>query len=440
MLDETIWMALAGTGVVLFLLFLFLWLRAKVLGKRQSAEILRLKKQAYLMDKRIGDLQKQKNAMDLFFGTVSHEVRTPMNGILSTATFLLSTEMSEEQKRCVEQIQESGEGLLLLLDNLLNQARLESGIETTENRENELSKVWDDLQQSFVALLRRKEISLETYYRGNSRYLVRADTSLLRLFFANLVGLAIRAGQSADLIYLEGGFKNGDNNKFAATLIFYSRDSEANARWREEMKRDPFEAVQREDRKRIDLGSLNLSMAHKIINLWGGRMVWNQSGDKIELVLETNLEASKMKDQGGAKRLRSLLRDPLASGSRSLTLLVVEDDPTNRAVANMILKKMGHEVFLAEDGKRALEMVRATTFDVVLMDIDMPVMDGIEATKRIRAGEAGEDNKNLPVVTLTAFAVANDQEKYLAMGFSGFLTKPIDPGRLRTVLSDVSRG
>ncbi|MCC5788537.1 MAG: response regulator [Opitutales bacterium] len=439
MLDETILMALTGVAGVLFVLFCYLWLRTKGLAQKQAVEILRLKKETDQMEESIGDLQKQKNATDLFFGTVSHEVRTPMNGILSTAAFLLSTDLKEEQRNCVEQIQESGEGLLLLLDNLLNQARLESGIEMTENRENELSSVWDDLQQSFTALLRRKEISLETYYRGNSKYLVRADPSLLRLFFANLVGLAIRAGQSADLIYLEGGCQNGDSRKFVATLVFYSRDTEANARWREEMQRDPFEASQFENRKRIDLGSLNLSMAQKICRLWGGRMVWNQDGHKIELLLETNLEASKVKDRVAAKRLRSLLRDPLASGSRSLTLLVVEDDPTNRTVAKMILKKMGHEIFLAEDGKRALEMVRATSFDAVLMDIDMPVMDGIEATKRIRAGESGEENKSLPIVTLTAFAVANDREKYLGMGFSGFLTKPIEPSRMRTVLSQVTQ-
>jgi CheY-like chemotaxis protein len=118
-----------------------------------------------------------------------------------------------------------------------------------------------------------------------------------------------------------------------------------------------------------------------------------------------------------------------------LRVLVVEDDPVNLITANKIVKRLGHEAVSAIDGQKALEALRETSFDLVLMDVQMPVMDGVETTKRIRSGEAGEGNRRVPIIAMTAYAMLGDREKFLAAGMDDYLAKPVDIESFRTALA-----
>ncbi|WP_338667477.1 ATP-binding protein [Pseudodesulfovibrio methanolicus] len=118
-----------------------------------------------------------------------------------------------------------------------------------------------------------------------------------------------------------------------------------------------------------------------------------------------------------------------------LRVLVVEDDPVNLITANKIVKRLGHEAVSAIDGQKALEALRKTSFDLVLMDVQMPVMDGVETTKRIRSGEAGEGNRRVPIIAMTAYAMLGDREKFLAAGMDDYLAKLVDIESFRTALA-----
>lgn len=126
-----------------------------------------------------------------------------------------------------------------------------------------------------------------------------------------------------------------------------------------------------------------------------------------------------------------------ADAQQGQKVLVAEDDKTTQLVASMMLGKMGCQVEIASDGMEVLEKLRATRFDVVLMDVQMPRLDGAGATQAIRRGEAGEENKTIPIIAMTAYAMPGDKEKFLEIGMDGYLSKPVEMGDLRNVLGRI---
>ena len=128
----------------------------------------------------------------------------------------------------------------------------------------------------------------------------------------------------------------------------------------------------------------------------------------------------------------------LTNPNRSLSTLVVEDEPINQQILQAILNKLGHRTSLAENGQVALELLLSNHFDIVLMDVQMPEMDGFEATRKIRTSKKFEHIRNIPIIALTAYAMANDKERCLASGMSGYLAKPVDMQQLGTLLQQLT--
>jgi len=189
--------------------------------------------------------------------------------------------------------------------------------------------------------------------------------------------------------------------------------------------------------------NLSLALSKRIVEAMDGDVTLEPNrphGLRFKVTLELpGFIGAPVKDSNEKKPKPSMYKQALGKSFYSQNVLVVDDNAANRKVAMALLKKMGHNSEFAENGQEALDALREKGYDLVLMDIQMPVMGGVEATEKIRAGVAGEANQDIPIIAVTAFAMTADRERYLACGMDYYITKPLKPDTLREVLTHVAR-
>ena len=377
-------------------------------------------------------------AKSQFLATMSHEIRTPMNGILGMAQLLLSSTLPDAERLDYARIiLNSGQMLLTLLNDILDMAKVDSGKLVLEAAVFDPAQLLSELKSLFSTSAHSKGLEIEFRWLGGARR-YRGDPHRLRQMATNLITNAIKFTEQGSVI-IEASEHDAQGGK--TLLKFAVTDTGIGV----PPDRLPhlFQAFSQADssmtRKYGGTG-LGLSIVRSLAQLMGGTVgVESQPGQGSCFWFQVCLETvDAVEDRRQVARTGVANRDNSnQAGDERLTgrILVVEDNATNRIVIQSMLRKMGLEVAMAEDGQQGVAAVQGqAAFDLVIMDIQMPVMDGRSATRAIREWEGREQRAHLPIIALTADAYAADCQQALAAGMDDFLSKPVLYEALRAAL------
>lgn len=360
-------------------------------------------------------------AKSRFLATMSHEIRTPMNGILGMAQILFheSSLSDEDRKEFAKIILDSGQTLLTLLNDTLDLSKVESGKMELSLSAFQPQQLMAEIAQLFTQSAQAKGLQIETVWSGPAGKHYEGDAIRLRQMLTNLVGNGIKFTQQG-YVRIEGAVV--ETREDGALLEFAVRDSGVGVPVDKQSRLfQPFSQADDSVTREFGGSGLGLSIVRSLAELMGGSVGLESepgTGSRFWFrawvgVMAADVAQPPEKEAGG---------DVLQAGM----VLVVEDIPMNRQVAEKLLEKLGAPVFCVENGLEAVELLQqGARFDLVLMDLDMPVMDGLTATRKIRAWEAETGQARTPIIALTAGAFAEDKQRCLDAGMDDFLTKPV---------------
>ena len=360
--------------------------------------------------------ERANRAKGTFLANVSHEIRTPLNAVIGTAELLRDTELTEVQHDHLDAIRESAEALLDIINDILDFSKIEAGRLQSEQQPFRLRDRLDSLVKSLAPRLHGKSVALATDVAGDAPDTLVGDVRLLRQVLSNLLSNAIKfTARGAIELRVRLQETTGD----AVTLRFEVADTGIGIP--ADKQRVIFEEFVQADAsttRRYGGTGLGLAIASRLVDALDGRI-----GLESEPGAGSTFHFTARFRRGGADDVEAPPdREPIEL--RPLRVLLVEDSVANQRVATGMLEKAKHTVRVAADGAAAVEACAAERFDVVLMDLQMPQMDGYDATRAIRRREQELGLARTPIVALTARASMGNEALCLAAGFDGYLPKP----------------
>jgi len=388
--------------------------------------------------------KKLKNAealsynKDQFLAHVSHEIRTPMSGIIGITELALETEMSKEQKEYMEIIKQSGDLILSIINRLLKHSKIEAKKLELEEIDFNLSDTIETTIKTFAWQARKKGLELTYEIQENIPPLLKGDPECLQQVIINLLGNAFKfTGQGKISLRVEKKTeKQKDGKEDTVTLQFTISDTGIGISG--ERREEIFESYTQADKSiRRNYGGtgLGLSISKQIVKLMGGE-IWLESTEGKGSSF--HFTASFKTGEKSEKIAKKIPAQPDNERYLLLDILLVEDDMVNQKLAKTILEKAGHRVVTAGNGKEAIKKLEEQNFHIVMMDIKMPLLDGIEATKIIRNSNKGIINPKIPIIALTAHNMKGDREKFLKAGMDDYITKPLSKKSLLKIIRKFS--
>ncbi len=367
-------------------------------------------------------------AKSQFLANMSHEIRTPMNGVLGMAEVLLDTPLSGLQRRYLESLHHSGENLLDIINDILDLSKIEAGRLEVNASDFGLRRTVADIVASFRERAGRKGIGLDAFVDDAVPDILRGDVVRLRQVLNNLVGNAIKFTERGGIaIEVEHVPRHDEGRHWLRISV---RDTGIGIAPEVQLRIfDAFAQADASHSRKYGGTGLGLTISRQLIELMGGTLgVESAPGAGSTFRFDLPFETGVRIDDSSARRSLAPLRGHV---------LLVEDNVVNREVARAALESFGLRVSVAENGLKALEAVAGEAFDLVLMDCQMPEMDGFEATRRIRAAEASgaPGTRRLPIVAVTAGAVDGDRERCLVAGMDDYLAKPFRQAMLHALLA-----
>jgi signal transduction histidine kinase/CheY-like chemotaxis protein/HPt (histidine-containing phosphotransfer) domain-containing protein len=360
-----------------------------------------------------------------FLAVMSHEIRTPMNGVLGMAHLLLDTPLGAAQRRQVETLRDSGQALLTILNDILDFSKMEAGRLELVAEDFDLARVVGSVTALMAPRAREKGLALRASVAPELPPALRGDAGRLRQVLLNLVGNAIKFTEAGEVaLEVRGAGAPGAQ----VPLRIVVRDTgigippEAQARLFRE-----FTQVDASATRRFGGTGLGLAICRRIVLAMGGEIgVESTPGAGAVFTVTLALEPARAPLVAEA----DAAEPPVAP----LSILLAEDHPVNREVALGLLQRHGHAVTVVTDGAAAVAAAREGGFDVILMDVHMPGMDGTEAARIIRGFPDGPAAR-VPIVALSASVLKDETDMCFAAGMDQFLAKPIDPAALARVLA-----
>ncbi len=381
--------------------------------------------------------KKQAEAANLaksrFLASMSHEIRTPMNGVLGMVSSLLGSKLTSDQHNSVFTIKESGEALLSLLNDILDLSKIEAEKIELEDIDFSLSKVLDSTEALWESRARAKNLRFQVLNSPNNPDIIRGDPGRVRQILYNLIGNAIKFTQSGKIsIIIEEVPTQNDKIKFR----FEVEDSGLGIT--KENQEKLFRAFAQADAtttRKFGGTGLGLVICKQLTMLMGGDIGVESTeglGSTFWFTIEVEKgDPAKVKAAEEAEVLRNKPPDYIG---KSIKILVAEDNRINQKVIQSLLTPLNCNLHIVENGLEAYIAVQKQPFDVVLMDVQMPQMDGPTATRRIR--ELTTPLAKIPIIALTANAMKGDREFYLECGMDDYVSKPIDQ---RALIGAISR-
>ena len=368
-----------------------------------------------------------------FLANVSHELRTPLNGVLGIAEILARTPLNDKQQEMIETIRTSGAILDTLVSDIIDLARLESGKIAAAADLFDVAQAVRTAAAPYRVQAKRKKLKFVVDVAPEADGRVRGDATRLRQILGNLMSNAVKFTDAGEVrITIDRIDGRGDMVRFTVHDTGVGFDPEVKARMFER-----FQQADGSSTRRHGGSGLGLAISKQAASLMGGELDCDSTpGEGSVFTLVLNLPAA-----GGVARAATTsepARNEDSDGHPPMKVLVVDDHPTNRRVVEMILDQVGCERVSVENGQEALEAFLNERFDVVLMDIQMPVMDGLTATRTIRLREREESRRMTPVIILSANCLPEHIEAGKAAGADRHLSKPISAATLLTTLAEVA--
>ncbi|MGH6987902.1 MAG: ATP-binding protein [Caulobacteraceae bacterium] len=380
----------------------------------------------------MGELVEARDAADAanvaksrFLANMSHEIRTPLNGVLAMAEVMARGELSAAQRERLAVVRQSGEQLLAVLNDVLDLSKIEAGRLELDIRDFDLEPLVQSVRDGFSAVANAKNITFRVEVDSSAAGAWRGDGGRLRQILSNLVSNALKFTREGEVVArFEWADAGGLRLSVADTGIGIAED----------VLPQLFEKFTQADTsttRRYGGSGLGLAICRELAQLMGGSISVKSQED-----VGSTFFAELPFERGSAELAQKQPVEPMVEiGERRIKLLAAEDNLVNQTVLKAIIEPMEIDLSMVADGRAAVEAWRTGGFDLILMDIQMPVMDGITATRLIRAAEEAEGRARTPIIALTANALVHQIEEYLKAGMDGHVAKPIEIAKLYGALS-----
>src|SRR3989339_585869 len=377
--------------------------------------------------------EEASSAKSLFLANMSHEVRTPMNTIIGMIDLTLDNEMKDEQKENLIVAKEAADNLLGLLNDILDLSRVEAGKITLENIEFHMPNVLKSVVKGMSVLAAKKDLKLSVNIDPNVPELIEGDPVRLRQIFINLINNAIKFTHKGTI---DTSVKLLKTTNGIVELHFSVKDPGIGiAKDRQDQVFEIFTQAESSTARRFGGTGLGLAISKRLAEMMNGT-IWVESeegkGSNFQFTGEFKVIQQKAVPVDSETRVSSGGEISL----KDVNVIVAEDNVVNQKIVVRMLEKQGCVVAAVVNGQEVIDAIEKKKFDVILMDMQMPVLDGLEATKIIRQNEE-HTGKHIPIIDLTARAMQDDKQRCLSAGMDGYVSKPIDRKKLYEEIGNV---
>jgi len=363
-------------------------------------------------------------AKSQFVANMTHEIRTPLNGVLGMTQAMAADELSDLQRERLDVVRKSGDMLLAILNDVLDLSKIEAGKLELEAIPFEIVDVARGAHSAFTAIAHKKGLSFDLKFDPSAVGIYRGDATRVRQIIYNLVSNALKFTQEGEVRVHVSPAEPGLRIQVSDTGIGIAPDRVA-------LLFQKFEQADASTTRRFGGTGLGLAICRELAQLMGGSIevdsvVGRGSTFTVTLPLERLAKSEASTNNAPVPQTRSAFDFAV----RPLRILAAEDNQVNQLVLKTLLHQVGLQPVLVDDGRAAVEAWEAEDWDLVLMDMQMPVMDGLAATRRIREREAATGRRRTPIIALTANVMSHQVAGYKAAGMDAFVAKPIEVTRL----------
>ncbi|WP_051260945.1 ATP-binding protein [Desulfovibrio inopinatus] len=401
-----------------------------VLSKAFDSMASALERDALARDKAKFEAEKANAAKTIFLANMSHEIRTPLNGIVGMLQLLKRTSLNDDQREYIEYAFRASGRLTQLLSDILDLSKVEAGRMTLASELFDFKDTMNAIEQLFDPNAKEKDLALRMYIDPNIPCWMMGDALRLQQILSNLVGNAIKFTHTGSIEVQAYHLPSSKNDE--CRVLFSVSDTGIgmdNAMLKKLFT--PFSQEEESFSRRFQGAGLGLAICQRLVELMGGSMaVETEKGVGSSFYFTIPFQHTK-------DAIQPLFASIDRPSHVDIHILLAEDDRPSALYVAKLLEEYGYHIEHVSDGQQVLTKLQEESFHLVLMDIQMPILDGVETTKAIRRGAAGEKNKSIPIIALTAYAMAGDKRKFLQTGMNAYLSKPVDIEMLVRILNKI---